>query len=87
MVNFETVKSEQIAFGDDEFIEIAKKRAIGEEGEDEFISLSRGYYDGDDQRYKTNFSIPIDDDVITFLTEQLPAMLDSATGAPRGDDG
>lgn len=78
MVNFETLKSEEIRFGDNGFIEVARKRAISEEGENEFISIARGYFTPDgDRRYKTNFSVPMDEEVLDFIVEQLPAMLQS----------
>ena len=44
MVDYETIKSEEITFGRNNFIEVAKKKAISDEGENEFISISRGYY-------------------------------------------
>lgn len=75
MTEFETMKSEEIAFGDDEVLQVARKRAISDEGDDEFISLSRGFVTDDgDHRFKENFRIPLDEDVVTFLLEQLPQM-------------
>jgi len=77
MVEFETLKSEEITFGENNFIEVARKKAISEDGENEFVSLARGYFTADgSRRYKTNFSVPTDDDVVDFIIENLPDMLE-----------
>ncbi len=77
MVEFETLKSEEITFGENNFIEVARKKAISEDGENEFVSLTRGYFTADGtRRYKTNFSVPNDEDVVDFITENLPEMLE-----------
>ena len=44
MVEFETVKAEYIKFGRNNFIEIARKKVVGENGDREFVSIARGYY-------------------------------------------
>jgi hypothetical protein len=72
MVEFETVKSEEIKFGKSNFLEIARKKAITEEGENEFISLSRGFIDFNGQkRYRKSFTIPLDENVIRFVAENV----------------
>jgi hypothetical protein len=72
MVKFETIKAEEIKFGNNKFIEIARKKAITEEGENEFISLSSGFFtQTGDRRYKKSFTVPQDSGVITFITEKL----------------
>jgi len=77
MVEFETVKSEEVTFGEEEFIEVAIKRAVSEGGADRFISLSRGYIDDDrGKRYKSNFSIPRDAEVVAAIMDALPAMME-----------
>ncbi|MBI4017786.1 MAG: hypothetical protein HY366_02475 [Candidatus Aenigmarchaeota archaeon] len=61
MVEFETVVSRDVKFGSKNFIEVSKKKAITEEGANEFFSLSRGFYTPEgEKRYKKNFSIPAD---------------------------
>lgn len=72
MVEFETLKSEEIKFGNNNFIEIARKKAITEEGENEFISLSRGVitFNGE-KRYRKSFTIPLDENVIKFVAENV----------------
>ncbi len=77
MVEFETLKSEEIQFGSNNFLEVARKKAISEEGENEFISLARGFYTPDgSKRFKKNFSVPLEKDVADFVAQQVPAMLE-----------
>ena len=76
MVEFETVKAEEIGFGDSNFIEIARKKAITERGENEFISLSRGFYTlNKEKRYRKSFTIPISEEVVNFISEKIKEML------------
>lgn len=72
MVEFQTIKSEEVKFGNNNFIEVARKKAITEEGENEFISLSRGFFlpDGT-RRYKRSFTIPLENEVVNFISEKL----------------
>ncbi|MDY6777240.1 MAG: hypothetical protein SVU32_01115 [Candidatus Nanohaloarchaea archaeon] len=77
MVEFDTLKSKEIEFGDGEFIQLARKRALSDEGDEVFISLSRGYIDADgDRRFKSSFSIPLDEDVVGFLVDNMSDMLE-----------
>ncbi len=77
MTEYETLKRDEIEFGENEFIEVARKKAIGGEGEEDIVSLSRGFYDGDDRRYRSSLSLPAEDDVIAFVRDILPEMLGS----------
>ena len=43
-VEFQTVKSEEIKFGKNNFLEIARKKAITQDGENEFLAISRGFF-------------------------------------------
>ena len=58
-VEFETITAEKKPFGKNNFIEVARKRAKTDEGVNEFISVSRGYYlpDGS-ERFKRSITIP-----------------------------
>lgn len=77
VVEFETLKSEEITFGENDFIQVARKKAISEEGENEFVSLTRGYFTDDgSRRYKSNFSVPTDEDVVEFIIANLPQMME-----------
>jgi len=59
MVEFETITAEEIEFGRNNFIEVARKKAVGDDGEREFISLSRGYHlpDGT-KKWKASITLP-----------------------------
>ncbi len=76
MVEFETIKAEEIKFGNSNFIEVARKKAITPQGESEFISISRGFYLLDkEKRYRKSFTVPISEDVVNFVSEKLKEML------------
>lgn len=75
MVKFETIKAEEMKFGNNKFVEIARKKAITDEGENEFISLSSGFFtQSGDRRYKKSFTVPQDSGVIHFITEKLKSI-------------
>jgi len=72
MVSFETIKSEEIKFGNNNFIEVARKKARTEDGENTFISLSRGFITPKgEKRYKKSFTVPVDSDVIEFISKTI----------------
>ncbi len=72
MVSFETIKSEEIKFGNNNFIEIARKKAITDEGENTFISISRGFFtQTGEKRYRKSFTVPLDESVVAFIAEKL----------------
>lgn len=73
-VTFETSKFETIDFGTKKFIEIALKKAITEQGENEFMSISRGFYYGDtkdNKRYTDSIAMPRDKQFIDKLAKAL----------------
>lgn len=71
-VRFETLSAEKIPFGKNNFLEVARKKAITEEGNAEFISVSRGYFlpDGS-EKYKKSITIPDDPSIKAFVTEKI----------------
>ena len=76
MVEFETIESTEVKFGNNNFIEIGKKKAVTEEGENEFVSLSRGFFTQDGQkRYKKNFAIPNDAEVLKQIVDALQNLM------------
>lgn len=75
MVTFETIKAEEIKFGNNNFLEIARKKAVSEDGENEFIAISRGFITPNgEKRYRKSFAVPINQDVINFIVENLKDM-------------
>ena len=75
MVEYQTIKAEEIKFGNNDFIEVARKKAVSESGENEFISVSRGFMmmDGT-KRYRKSFTVPIQKEVVEFVAEKLKEM-------------
>ena len=75
MVEFQTVKAEEVKFGKNNFLEIARKKAVTDEGDNEFISLSRGFYlpDGS-KRFKRNIAIPDDPQIREFVAKHIKDM-------------
>ncbi len=72
MVEFQTIKAEELKFGNNNFIEVARKKAIAENGENEFISVSRGFYGQDgSKRFTKSFAVPLDQNVIDFVAKTL----------------
>jgi hypothetical protein len=73
MVEFTTIKAEEIKFGKNNFIEISRRKAVSESAENEFIAVSRGYYlpDGT-KRWKSSVVLPNEKDkrqaIAKFIT-------------------
>ncbi|MCD6367791.1 MAG: hypothetical protein J7L45_01760 [Candidatus Aenigmarchaeota archaeon] len=75
MVEFKTIESVDIKFGNNNFIEVGKMLAVTEEGENEFISLSRGFFTRDGQRrYKKSVAIPSDKEILSQIVDALKKM-------------
>ena len=72
MVEFETVTAEEVKFGKNNFIEIARKKAVSDNEEREFVSISRGYYlpDGS-KRWKSSITLPDEKDKIEKIAKVL----------------
>ena len=63
MVEFETLKSKEVKFGKNSFIEISKRRVKTPVGENEFIAISRGYYLPDNtKRWRASIALPNEKD-------------------------
>jgi len=71
-VKFDTVKAEEVKFGKNNFIEIARKKAIVDEGENEFIAISRGFFlpDGT-KRFKKSIAVPDDKAIRDFISKKM----------------
>ena len=74
-VEFETLKAEEVKFGKNNFIEIARKKAKAETGENEFLAISRGFFlpDGT-KRFKRSIAIPNDKAIVDFVADKLKSM-------------
>ena len=75
MVEFQTVKADEIKFGKNNFLEVARKKAIAEEGENEFIAISRGFFlpDGT-KRFKKSLAIPDQQEIKDFVSAKIKEM-------------
>ena len=72
MVEFVTVKEDEVKFGDNNFFEIASKKAVTDDGEKPFVSITRGYYkDGRDKKFTKVLTIPTDGNVLKDLIDAL----------------
>jgi hypothetical protein len=72
MVEFETLRAEKINFGRNNFIEVARKKAVADNGTNEFISISRGYYLPDEsERFKKSLTVPDEEDVKKFIADKI----------------
>lgn len=72
MVQFETIKGEEIKYGNNKFLEVARKKAIADDGEREFISISSGFFtQTGEKRYNKSFTVPTDANVVDFVVKKL----------------
>jgi hypothetical protein len=76
MVEFKTIKAEDIKFGRNSFIEIARKVAVTDEGENEFISISKGFFlpESEEKRFRKSISLPSDAEVLEKIAELLKSI-------------
>lgn len=72
MVEFTTLKAEEVKFGKNNFLEIARKKAVSEDGENEFIAISRGFFlpDGT-KRFRKSLAIPDDKEIREFISKHI----------------
>ncbi len=73
-VSFQTIKAEEIQFGKNNFLEIAKKKAITADGENTFISISRGFFantanDEKVKKFRRSIAIPEDSDIVDAVVK------------------
>ncbi|MBU3904653.1 MAG: hypothetical protein KJ906_00695 [Nanoarchaeota archaeon] len=72
MVEFETKNVKEIKFGNNKFLEVALKVAKTENGDSEFVSVSKGFITNEGQkRFKNALGFPAEKD----LRDQLVAAL------------
>jgi hypothetical protein len=72
MVEFKTLKSKEVKFGKNSFIEISKRKVITPVGENEFIAISRGYYLPDKtKRWRASIALPNEKDKRLKIAETI----------------
>jgi len=75
MVEFETKESKEIKFGNNKFLEVARKIAKTPEGENEFISISKGFITPTGQkRFKNALGFPAESEIKDSLVEALQSI-------------
>jgi hypothetical protein len=75
MVEYETIRTEEIKFGRNNFIEVARKKAISEGSENEFVSISRGYYlDDGSRKWKASITLPSEQEKREEIAELIKSM-------------
>jgi len=75
MVEFETVKSKEVKFGKNSFIEVSKRRVKTPVGENEFIAISRGYYLPDEtKRWRASIALPNEKDKREKIAELIKSL-------------
>ena len=63
MIEFKTLKSKEVKFGRNSFIEISKRMVITPIGKNEFFAISRGYYLPDEiKRWRASIALPNEKD-------------------------
>ena len=87
MVEFQTIKAEEVKFGKNNFLEIARKKAVTEEGENEYLAISRGFFlpDGT-KKFKKSLAIPDDKEIIDFLASKLKEFCKGSSPAAPAED-
>ena len=88
MAKYEIVKSEEIKYGSNSFLEVALKEVVGENGEaSRFISLSKGWIpreaeEANARRFKSGIGFPADKELVEKFIEALQEMAKEAKNAP-----
>jgi hypothetical protein len=72
-VEYDTLKAEEVKFGRNSFIEIARKVAKTEEGENEFVAISKGFYmpEGTGKRFRQSIALPKEPETLKQIAKIL----------------
>lgn len=75
MVEFVTKETKDVKFGNNKFLEVARKIAKTPEGENEFISISKGFVAPTGQkRFKNALGFPADETIVKGLIAALESL-------------
>jgi len=75
MVEFETLETKEVKFGNNKFLEVARKVAKTPEGENEFISISKGFITPIGQkRFKNALGFPAEKEIMDRFIEALQSI-------------
>jgi hypothetical protein len=75
MVEFETLETKEVKFGNNKFLEVARKIARTPESENEFISISKGFITPTGQkRFKNALGFPAEKEIMDSLIGALQSI-------------
>jgi len=75
MVEFETLETKEVKFGNNKFLEVARKIARTPESENEFISISKGFITPTGQkRFKNALGFPAEKEIMDSLIGTLQSI-------------
>lgn len=75
-VEYEVVKTDAVTYGNNKFLEIARKRVKGGENTNEFVSISKGYFMPDgSKKYKEGLGFPADQKILDEVIAKLNNIL------------
>lgn len=84
MVEFETLETKEIKFGTNKFLEVARKKAVTPEGENEFISVSKGFFTPTgEKRFKNALGFEANKEIIDGLVEALQGISENIEEKPK----
>jgi len=71
-VKYEVIKTDAVNYGNNKFLEIARKKVQGGENENEFISISKGYFTPNgSKKYKDGLGFPADKEIVDDIIAKL----------------
>lgn len=74
-VEYEVIKTDVVNYGNNKFLEIARKKVKGENG-NEFVSISKGYFMPDgSKKYKEGLGFPAEEKIVDELVAKLNSMV------------
>ncbi|OYT27473.1 MAG: hypothetical protein B6U97_01485 [Candidatus Altiarchaeales archaeon ex4484_96] len=72
-MEYETIKSEDIEYRGNKFLEVSRKKALPDGNI--FLNISKGYYTPEgDKRYQKGVGFPADDDFVKDLINKIKAV-------------
>lgn len=78
MTTFETLEKDETGYGNNNFLQVARKVAKDDHGSTEFLAVTRGYISGQGaRRYKTNMTLPTDPDLVEWVAQHLQRHADN----------
>ncbi len=86
-VEFETVVSEDVNFGTNNFLEVARKKAITDDSENEFISISRGFFTPkeEEKRFRKSIAFPVDPEVVDAVIAALKKVSEGVSAPVKAE--